>query len=182
MPTIISHPVVALALIPIFRARPPFKLLLVGGLLSIVPDLDVAAFNLGIPYAHPLGHRGFTHSLAFAAIAGCLGGWFWRRVVSRELSFPRLSMYFAVCIATHGVLDALTDGGKGVGFFIPIDNGRYFFPWRPIEVSPIGVSGFLERGWPVLRSELYWVWLPSLTLGVAASVYARMRARNRAAG
>ena len=36
----------------------------------MVPDLDVIAFTLGIPYAHPLGHRGFLHSLLFALLLG----------------------------------------------------------------------------------------------------------------
>jgi hypothetical protein len=38
--------------------------------LAMAPDLDVWAFRLGIPYQAPLGHRGFTHSLAFALVAG----------------------------------------------------------------------------------------------------------------
>jgi hypothetical protein len=33
--------------------------------------------------------------------------------------------------ASHGVLDATTNGGLGVAFFSPFDNRRYFLPWRP---------------------------------------------------
>jgi inner membrane protein len=63
---------------------------------------------------------------------------------------------------SHGILDALTSGGLGVAFFAPFDNSRYFFPWRPIRVSPISVSGFFSsRGLQVLRSELQWIWLPA---------------------
>ena len=40
-------------------------------------------------------------------------------------------------MASHGVLDALTDGGPGVAFLAPFDDTRYFFPWRPIRVSPL---------------------------------------------
>jgi hypothetical protein len=32
-------------------------------LAAVAPDLDVIGLRLGIPYAHPLGHRGFSHSL-----------------------------------------------------------------------------------------------------------------------
>src|SRR5437763_7259784 len=37
--------------------------------LSLAPDLDVVAFRLGIPYSAPFGHRGATHSIAFAMLA-----------------------------------------------------------------------------------------------------------------
>jgi inner membrane protein len=59
------------------------------------------------------------------------------------------------------MLDALTNGGLGVAFFSPLENERYFFPWRPVVVSPIGVASFFsETGLRVIWSELRWVWLP----------------------
>jgi inner membrane protein len=75
-----------------------------------------------------------------------------------------LVAYFFLITASHGVLDALTDGGLGVAFFAPFTARRYFFPWRPIEVSPIGLGLFSERGAEVFASEFVWVWLPSLAL------------------
>jgi hypothetical protein len=41
--------------------------------------------------------------------------------------------YFFVVTASHGALDAMTDGGLGIAFFAPFDNTRYFFPFRPIK-------------------------------------------------
>src|SRR5947208_5485908 len=38
--------------------------------LSVLPDIDVVAFVLGIPYGAPFGHRGAIHSLAFALLVG----------------------------------------------------------------------------------------------------------------
>jgi len=38
--------------------------------LSLVADVDVLAFRFGIPYSDPFGHRGATHSLVFAVLAG----------------------------------------------------------------------------------------------------------------
>jgi membrane-bound metal-dependent hydrolase YbcI (DUF457 family) len=58
--------------------------------------------------------------------------------------------------ASHGVLDAMTDGGLGIAFFAPFDNTRYFFPFRPVKVSPIGLSFFSARGLDVIWSELLW--------------------------
>jgi inner membrane protein len=66
--------------------------------------------------------------------------------------------------ATHGLLDAMTDGGLGIAFFSPFDLQRYFLPWRPIHVSPIGVGRFFSaRGLRILWSEIFWVWLPVLS-------------------
>ena len=41
---------------------------------SLAPDLDVIAFVFRIPYDHPWGHRGATHSLSFAMLAALLVG------------------------------------------------------------------------------------------------------------
>ena len=72
----------------------------------------------------------------------------------------------------------MTTGGLGVAFFAPFDDTRYFFPWRPIPVSPIGVRRFFgERGLAVLAGELLWVWLPA-----AAVAALSWRMRRHAAG
>jgi inner membrane protein len=58
-------------------------------------------------------------------------------------------------------LDALTNGGNGIALLSPLSNNRYFFPWTPIEVSPLNIKAFLsQRGLIVLTSELLWIWLP----------------------
>ena len=49
------------------RALPSVSSLLFWSLVSIAADCDFIAFAVGIPYGAPLGHRGATHSLAFAA-------------------------------------------------------------------------------------------------------------------
>jgi inner membrane protein len=80
--------------------------------------------------------------------------------------------------ASHGALDALTNGGLGVAFFAPFSNARYFFPWRPVEVSPIGVAPFFsEWGVRVLESELVWLWLPAAALMLCAWACRRLTAR-----
>lgn len=72
-------------------------------------------------------------------------------------------MFFTLCTASHSVLDAMTSGGLGVAFFSPFNDARYFFPWRPIKVSPIGVENFFsEWGKKVILSELIWIGIPSL--------------------
>jgi inner membrane protein len=67
MATIFSHPAIPAALALAFgRKIIPRRLLEMGVIASILPDLDVIGFALGIPYESQWGHRGFTHSIAFS--------------------------------------------------------------------------------------------------------------------
>ena len=166
MPTVFTHPAVALALAPLFRDRlPSRRWIAMGAVLTVLPDADTIGFRLGIEYGDLLGHRGLTHSFAFAAVlAGALCA------LAREHR-RALFLYLFLCTASHGLLDAFTDGGLGVAFFSPFDSTRHFFPWRPIAVSPIGVHGvFTGRAWAVLASEALWVLAPSLLFYLAARV------------
>jgi inner membrane protein len=73
----------------------------------------------------------------------------------------------------------MTDGGLGVAFFAPFSNERWFLPWRPIRVSPIGVAAFFSsRGRAVLESELRIVWLPAAILAVLGVWLERRRRRQ----
>lgn len=63
----------------------------------------------------------------------------------------------AVVVAvSHPLLDSLTDGGLGVALFWPFSNERFFAPWRPIPVAPIGAGMLSARGLHVLLVELLW--------------------------
>ena len=88
-----------------------------------------------------------------------------------------LALYFAIVTASHGVLDAFTNGGPGVAFFAPFDDTRYFFPWRPVPVSPLAANFFSEWGWRVFRAELVMVWLPAAAIAAGALLSRRGRAR-----
>ncbi len=114
---------------------------LVAGFLSMMPDLDSLAMPW-IRYDAPWGHRGMSHSLAFAAVLGTLAAIALRRRVTFPGGVVALAATFAVVTASHGLLDALTDGGLGIAFFAPFDDTRYFLPVQPIPVSPITVNPF----------------------------------------
>jgi inner membrane protein len=165
VPTILTHPAVALGLAPFFRDKLPGRRWIgFGALCTVLPDLDTIGFRFGIHYGDLLGHRGLTHSLAFAAVIALVG------VLAKERRAWVIAYLFA-CAASHGLLDACTNGGLGVAFFAPFDDTRYFFPWRPILVSPIGLHRFLSGGAAsVLRSELLWVVAPSALLYLAGSL------------
>lgn len=161
MCSVLTHPAVPLALsafLPRGAASP--ALLLAGAACSVVPDLDVIGFGFGVSYSDMLGHRGLTHSVLFAAALGALLTFTLFRAAPGG-NWPT-SLFLSLSTLSHALLDMLTNGGLGVALFAPFSNERYFFPWRPIEVSPIGVSSFLsDWGVRVILSELRWVWLPS---------------------
>lgn len=158
MASILTHPAVPLAVGVAFGNRViPRRLMEFGILASILPDIDVAAFRFGIPYESMFGHRGFTHSILFAVLVGIAFAAFSK--VGRERGWT-VFLFTAFAALSHGLLDALTNGGHGVGFFIPFSAERYFFGEGWIEVSPIGAGFFSARGLAVLRSELLTVWLP----------------------
>lgn len=135
-----------------------------------LPDADALMMDI-IPYHHPLGHRGLTHSLFFAALIGVAIAWvFVRSEWQGQQSFWVLAAFFTAVTASHGFFDAMTNGGLGVAFFAPFDNTRYFFPWRPIPVSPLSVGGLLSsRGQRVMGWELALFW----PFAVAAALWNR---------
>jgi inner membrane protein len=165
MASAFSHAVVAVAMGRAFRKEElRGRELGLGAFCSVLPDLDVIGFPLGIQYGDMWGHRGLTHSVLFAALlAGTLVALWYRG--KPAITMAGLYLYFFLCTASHGVLDAMTDGGLGVAFFSPFDTTRYFFPVRPVLVSPIGVNEFFSAyGARVLANEAVWIGLPSLAL------------------
>ena len=167
MASAFSHAIVAVTMGRSFQNKElSWRELSLGALCSAVPDLDVIGFLFGIQYGDLWGHRGMTHSVLFAALlAGTLVAVWYRGRLA--VAMAGLFLYFFLCTASHGLLDAMTDGGLGVAFFSPFDTTRYFFPVRPVLVSPIGVSEFFNAyGVRVLISEAVWIWLPSLALFV----------------
>jgi membrane-bound metal-dependent hydrolase YbcI (DUF457 family) len=71
--SLISHAVAALGIGTVFaRSQAPKRVWIIGVACSMLPDTDVVGFRLGIRYGDFWGHRGFTHSLLFAAILATL--------------------------------------------------------------------------------------------------------------
>ena len=171
MPTILTHAVagvaIAQALAPCSR-RAEISWFAAG--CAMLPDLDVLGFSFGVRYGDVLGHRGLTHSLLFAVLLAATVTLLLRHKDLRE--DWRVLVCLFVATASHGFLDAFTNGGLGVAFFSPFDRARYFFPLRPILVSPIGIGPFFtRRGVAVLLSEIEWVWMPAIALLLAAVLF-----------
>lgn len=182
MATVLTHAIVGAVLAPIGPASVPRRrLVFTLVVVSVLPDLDVLAFNFGIPYEHAFGHRGFSHSLLFAVLISWFVACFEFSMVSRySRAWWRLFLVLGVGAASHGFLDALTNGGLGVGFLLPFNTRRFFFPIQPLEVSPIGIASIFDgRMLSVILSEIVYIWLPLLGGFVIASLYRDSVARRR---
>ena len=174
MPTIITHSVVAVSSAYGFNSgKESLKFWILSIVCSALPDADVIGYRwLYIPSYHFFGHRGFFHSPFFAALLSilivCI---FYRKEVLFSNQWWKYTLYFFIIAASHGLLDALTNGGQGIALLSPITNDRYFFPWTPIEVSPLSIKAFIsQRGLMVLISELLWIWVPSFLIVIILKI------------
>ena len=181
MPSTISHAITALSIGTCFyRPQIPRRVWFVGALCAALPDADVVGFKFGIHYSDFWGHRGFTHSLLSAAIVSSVATIVLLRDEKLGLRRLPLFMFLFLATASHGVLDAMTNGGLGVAFFSPFNNGRYFFPWRPVHVSPISVKRFFSGGgYAVLQSELLWIWAPALIFATVMLILKREKSASK---
>lgn len=167
MASLFGHAFSAIALNSSLSKNPTaIRYWLIAIVVAILPDIDVLSFKFGISYQDVFGHRGITHSLFFAFLTG---------IVVQQLFFREYSIFhrkawviiafFFLITASHGFLDAMTNGGYGVAFFAPFDNNRFFLPWRPLQVSPIGMALFFsEWGIRVICSEMIWIGIPGILL------------------
>jgi inner membrane protein len=119
--------------------------------VSLLPDADVIGFALGVQYSDPWGHRGATHSLSLSVAVGLGIG-----LAARRFNRPalRTAVFASVVLASHAVLDTMTDGGLGCALLWPFSLTRYFAPWRPIPVAPIGLAFFSPYGGIIALTEL----------------------------
>ncbi|WP_460219902.1 metal-dependent hydrolase [Psychroserpens sp. MEBiC05023] len=156
MASVFGHGLVAYTTTKVIDSKASKLLVFLAIGSSMLPDLDVIGFHFGINYMDPLGHRGFTHSILFTIL--------WSGMLTALFGKTKKRVFMLVLLLStlsHGFLDALTTGGRGVGFFIPFENSRHFFPFKIIKVSPIGVEEFFsEWGLRVILSELKYIAIP----------------------
>lgn len=182
MPTIPTHAFLGYAITSPWRRqledkKSKWTLTILSLALPVIPDLD-ALFMRWIPYGHPLGHRGLSHSLLFAfllALVSVLLVPQLRRIFPGKTIGLLLLLFFIT--ALHGVLDAFTDGGKGIGFFIPFENSRYFFPISPIPVAPLGITGMFSSYWVISCFIAEFLLLWTIGAGIMVATIKRFRYR-----
>jgi inner membrane protein len=164
MPSIFAHAVagaaVGSALAPPRSTRPVW---IAAALCAALPDIDALGRPFGsLRYEAILGgHRGFTHSVPFAAVLAALITWGVFRQPRWNGVRPRLWATFFIATVSHGIFDALSTIGNGVAFWAPFSWTHYEFGWQPLgDIGP-GPRG-PERLLSILGNELLWVGLPAL--------------------
>jgi inner membrane protein len=145
--TILGHAVSGIAAYGALRKRgaPPFGMtrrlaVWIALVLPMLPDLDTFT---GQPYGSPLGHRGVLHSWGIAIAVGVLLALALQRlgrIAAGRRALAGASILFSAFVGSHGVIDAMTNGGEPIPLFWPLTMHRYWLPWRPIPVSPFGSS------------------------------------------
>jgi len=166
MASVFGHAIAAIGLGKLFPKKAMTrKVYVLGAVSAMIPDLDVMAFKFGMEWDSMWSHRGFTHSVFFAVVWAILLLVVYHQSAERSTKY-QLGGYYFLATISHGLLDAMTNGGNGITFFAPFIEERYFLPWRVIQVSPIGVENFFsEWGLEVLQSEFFYILLPSLIIG-----------------
>jgi inner membrane protein len=119
------------------EARASAGTLLAFAALSFLPDMDVVGVALGLPDAGACGHRGASHSFLLAALIGVGMAFF-----ARRLGWPvvRTAVAATLAVASHGILDACGEGGRGIPLFWPLSEARFVSPWRVLPDAPRGLG------------------------------------------
>jgi inner membrane protein len=134
-----------------------------GAIASMLPDADVILFRFGATYDSAWAHRGFSHSIGFATLLGIVAATLFRKSMAPALAFA----FVALSAASHGMLDMLTNGGHGIAILWPASDQRFFFDWRPIQVTPLAASRFVTRAARIAATELLWIWIPAAVVAMA---------------
>ncbi len=183
MPPAITHSLVGAAAASVFANKKiPARFWVLSIICPLIPDLDVIGYQFFyIPLFHVFGHRGFFHSLFFALLSSLvIVGIFFRKEQFLLKPWWFFVLYFFLLMSSHSLLDAFTVGGTGIAFLSPFWNKRFFFPWTPIEISPLSIGAFFSgRGLSVLKSEMLWIWLPLFPLVFLIKIIGKMMASER---
>jgi inner membrane protein len=163
MPSVFGHSLAAWAFKnAVFPKKYDWKLVVLACACACAPDLDMLAFQFGIPYLSQWGHRGWTHSIVFSIAFGWLISWIFYR---KSADFQRITVLLIVSTLSHGLLDMCTNMGRGIALFWPFSQERHFFGWRPIHCSPLSIYDFRgEWAMKVLASEVIYIGLPSMAI------------------
>ena len=145
-------------------------------LLGLAPDADVVGFRLGVAYADEWGHRGASHSMVFAVALGLALAWPTAKVLGRRLLPTAVAVIAA--LLSHGLLDALTDGGLGAALWWPFSDARCFAPWQPLPVSPIGRAFVSMRGLRCIVAEVAMLGPLLLATVVATRLHRQQQRRS----
>lgn len=127
---------IAGAAVGAFYQSPPQRrrVITLAAICGVLPDLDLIGWPLGVSTFTLWGHRGLTHSIAFAVVLGLAVATLIPSITRRERAVAAFVLVLAT--ATHSVLDAMTTySPTGPAFWAPFSNARYRFAWMPLTGS-----------------------------------------------
>jgi inner membrane protein len=96
-----------------------------------------------------------------------------------RLPAVRTALIALVVVSSHALLDTLTDGGLGCALLWPFSDERFFAPWTPLPVAPIGRAYLSGEGLRVAAVEL--VALAPVLAYALWPAWTKYRARRRTA-
>jgi inner membrane protein len=111
--------------------------------LAALPDADVLVVAMGAHDGGVIGHRGASHSLAVAVVIGLASA-----LLARRLGWPflRTAIACTLAVCSHGILDALGEGGRGIPLLWPFSEVRVMSPWRLLPDAPRGFKLLSRHG------------------------------------
>jgi inner membrane protein len=157
------------------------KILLYGAIAQVLPDIDTLP-ALYLPADRSLLiHRGFTHSLFFAFLAGlCLAAIVYNVFRQRGITFVTLFLFFCFQLTLHDLLDVCNS--YGTGLLEPFSHQR--FSVNLLYVADPFFTVWLLIGSAVLvfRSKVYpyrkkWAWA-TLAISACYVAYAALNKIN----
>ena len=123
--------------------------MLLWSAVSLLPDADVIGFAWGIRYGDPWGHRGATHSFAFAVLVGIAAG-----LLASAARLPplRTALTASLVLASHPLLDILTEIEGNISYEDIVklarqikagadDSGQNLYKiWRKMVLDTLGID------------------------------------------
>ena len=136
-----------------------------GAAAGLIPDFDVISVATHGPFGEMLYHRGFTHSLWFAFVAGPVLAWLAQLFYSRRRDgqigeYSTWTKLFILALFTHPLIDWNTP--YGTQLFAPFSRERYAldgvgiidpFYSVPLIIALVLGAFAVRRGAQLRRSE-----------------------------
>jgi inner membrane protein len=132
---------------------------------AAAPDVDSLAHHfLHVPIDSVYAHRGAAHSLFVALAAWLLAAAChkWLRVRAATAG-----IVIGGAMASHGLLDMMTDSGLPVAYLWPLSSLRLVADWRPIHSTPVHMTHLVAQIFARLRSELWQLIVPMFAAAIA---------------
>lgn len=174
MPMTTTHALLPVAVAVAVARRPvPWTLVIVAAIAAAAPDVDGLFKHIWhVPRSSVYSHRGAAHSLFVALAAGLLAATFHKRLAVGPIT---AAVIVSAAMASHGLLDMMTNEGQPVAYLWPVSSVRLFADWRPIPSSPVHMTHLVREGLARLRSDLVYLIIPmfavALTLRAARTAH-----------